>query len=151
MRSWRVEISNDRTMMKPKRIQRKRTKGWRMPEGAVYVGRGSVWGNPFVVGNQSGIFDGQDGRPLGIRDQREILVPSLTLAQCIEFYRDMVRGFIGPEMYPFAHDWRAAFARKISGHPSEWARASLRGKDLACFCPLDQRCHADVLLDLANH
>jgi hypothetical protein len=31
----------------PKRIQRKRTKGWRMPEGAVYVGRPTVWGNPF--------------------------------------------------------------------------------------------------------
>lgn len=26
----------------------------------------------------------------------------------------------------------------------------LRGKDLACWCPLDQPCHADVLLKLAN-
>jgi hypothetical protein len=26
----------------------------------------------------------------------------------------------------------------------------LRGKNLACFCPLDQACHADVLLELAN-
>lgn len=34
----------------PRRIQRKRTKGWRAPEGAVYVGRGSEWGNPFVIG-----------------------------------------------------------------------------------------------------
>ena len=25
--------------MSPQRIQRKRTPGWRMPEGAVYVGR----------------------------------------------------------------------------------------------------------------
>lgn len=32
-----------------KRIQRKRTKGWRMPEGAVYVGRPTRWGNPFTV------------------------------------------------------------------------------------------------------
>lgn len=31
-----------------KRIQRKRTKGWRMPKGAVYVGRPTKWGNPFV-------------------------------------------------------------------------------------------------------
>lgn len=31
----------------PKRIQRKRIKGWRMPEGAVYVGRPTKWGNPF--------------------------------------------------------------------------------------------------------
>ena len=29
-------------------------------------------------------------------------------------------------------------------------RAALRGKNLACWCPLDQPCHADVLLELAN-
>ena len=28
--------------------------------------------------------------------------------------------------------------------------AELRGKDLACWCGLDQPCHADVLLELAN-
>lgn len=37
--------------MSPQRIQRKRTKGWRMPEGAVYVGRPTKWGNPFRVGS----------------------------------------------------------------------------------------------------
>ncbi len=26
----------------------------------------------------------------------------------------------------------------------------LPGKNLACWCPLDQPCHADVLLELAN-
>jgi len=26
----------------------------------------------------------------------------------------------------------------------------LRGKDLACWCPLDQPCHADILLEVAN-
>ncbi len=33
----------------PVRIQRRRIRGWRMPEGAVYVGRGSMWGNVFVA------------------------------------------------------------------------------------------------------
>lgn len=28
--------------------------------------------------------------------------------------------------------------------------SELHGKDLACWCPLDQPCHADVLLELAN-
>lgn len=28
--------------------------------------------------------------------------------------------------------------------------AKLRGKNLACWCPLDQPCHADALLELAN-
>lgn len=40
----------------PRRIQRKRTKGWRMPEGGVYVGRGSRWGNPWRVGDPHPIF-----------------------------------------------------------------------------------------------
>lgn len=37
----------------PYRIQRQRTKGWRMPEGAVYVGRPGLWGNPFRVGDRN--------------------------------------------------------------------------------------------------
>jgi hypothetical protein len=28
-------------------------------------------------------------------------------------------------------------------------RTELRGRNLACWCPLDQPCHADVLLDIA--
>ncbi len=32
------------------RVQRKREKGWRQPEGCRYVGRGTMWGNPFRVG-----------------------------------------------------------------------------------------------------
>lgn len=28
--------------------------------------------------------------------------------------------------------------------------SELRGKDLACWCALDQPCHADVLLEWAN-
>lgn len=35
----------------PKRIQRSRAKGWKMPEGAVYVGRQTKWGNPYQVGD----------------------------------------------------------------------------------------------------
>jgi Domain of unknown function (DUF4326) len=34
----------------PERIQLKRTKGWRKPEGAVVVSRPTRWGNPFRVG-----------------------------------------------------------------------------------------------------
>src|SRR6185503_20547492 len=39
-------------MSKPKRIQRSRAKGWKMPANAIYVGRPTVWGNPYVVGSQ---------------------------------------------------------------------------------------------------
>lgn len=34
---------------RPIRIQRKRTKGWRMPENTVSVDRMTKWGNPFIV------------------------------------------------------------------------------------------------------
>jgi hypothetical protein len=30
------------------------------------------------------------------------------------------------------------------------AVAELKGRDLACWCPLDEPCHADVLLRIAN-
>jgi hypothetical protein len=29
-------------------------------------------------------------------------------------------------------------------------KRELRGRDLACYCPLDEPCHADVLLAIAN-
>jgi hypothetical protein len=38
-------------------------------------------------------------------------------------------------------EYRARILRNID---------QLRGKNLACWCPLDQPCHADVLLELAN-
>lgn len=46
--------------MKPQRIQRQRTKGWRMPPNTVYVGRPSIFGNPFSAdaAEQAGYADG---------------------------------------------------------------------------------------------
>ena len=32
----------------------------------------------------------------------------------------------------------------------EDVKRELRGRDLACYCPLDGPCHADVLLAIAN-
>jgi len=34
----------------PRRIQLRRTKGWRKPEGAVIVARPTKWGNPYQAG-----------------------------------------------------------------------------------------------------
>jgi len=41
--------SLDTAEMKPHRVQRRRTRGWAMPENTVYVGRPSVWANPFLA------------------------------------------------------------------------------------------------------
>jgi hypothetical protein len=35
-----------------KRIQRKRTKGWRLPDNAVCITRGTKWGNPFKISDK---------------------------------------------------------------------------------------------------
>ena len=34
---------------KPIRIQRQRTKGWKMPPNTIYVGRPTKWGNPYYI------------------------------------------------------------------------------------------------------
>ncbi len=39
-----------------KRIQRQRTKGWRMPADAVYVGRPSLWGNPWPIADVGKVY-----------------------------------------------------------------------------------------------
>ena len=103
----------------PKRIQRKRTKGWKMPEGAVSVTRPGRWGNPFIVSPKV--------RP-GARSGGEYI--------CVPSVEDAV----------------ACFREMMAQSPARTAAAiaELRGKDLACFCPLDQLCHADVLLEIAN-
>lgn len=109
----------------PERIQRRRTKGWRMPENTVYVGRGSKWGNPWREGST-----GWTIKPGGLID-REPHDP-LTREQAVESYRNSVEWYANETEY------------------AEYIRATLRGKNLACWCPLDQPCHADVLLEIAN-
>ena len=39
---------------------------------------------------------------------------------------------------------------RVAGPPAGRDYAELRGRDLACWCPLDGPCHADVLLERAN-
>ena len=42
------------------------------------------------------------------------------------------------------------YRTRIVGAPAGRDYAELRGHDLACWCPLDGPCHADVLLERAN-
>jgi hypothetical protein len=105
---------------RPRRIQRRRTKDWRIPEGAVYVGRPTKWGNPFYLVDVLDAFCGDE------QEARE---------DCVRSYR---RWLHEDEAY-------VALASTID------ARRELRGRDLACWCRLDQPCHADVLLEIANN
>ncbi len=118
----------------PERIQRRRVAGWRMPPGAVYVGRPTRWGNP---------YKGEDGaatstRAMLVGDFREwLLTPVWTDPRDGSLHRP--GGCTRHLGVPFA------------GRPTvEEIRSTLAGRDLACWCHLDQPCHADVLLELAN-
>lgn len=100
-------------MTAPGRIQLRRTKGWRKPEGAVSVARPTRWGNPFPA-------------------ERATAVGLIAAA---EGATARFRGWITA---PEQADLLAS------------ARRELAGKVLACWCPLDQPCHADVWLELVN-
>jgi hypothetical protein len=90
--------------MTPRRVQLRRTKGWRKPNGAISIARPHKWGNPFKVG-----------------------VHAVDAAEAVRLYRQ----------------W-------LPSAPIFDQLSELTGHDLACWCPLNQPCHADVLLELAN-
>ncbi len=120
---------------KPTRIQRKRTKGWRMPDGTVYVGRPSKWGNPIDLSDVGGQFPSLDETQVA----RMVVRDFQTLAASGELSFPNWR-FLGGRRGPVS--WTYPPVAEI--------RAELAGKDLACWCPIDQPCHADVLLEIAN-
>jgi hypothetical protein len=75
-----------------------------MPDGAVYVGRPTKFGNPY---------------------NSEAWIAAVAVGRYREWiYRD----------------------KQLLGQIVN----ELKGRDLACWCPLDQPCHADVLLEVAN-
>jgi len=99
----------DFTVSAPVRIQRRRTRGWRMPENTVYVGMPTMWGN--YAASRVGV--------------------PLSPAEAVAEFDAWIR---------LEASW--AWKGRVG--------MDLRGKNLACWCPLDQPCHADVLLELAN-
>jgi hypothetical protein len=119
--------------MTTRRIQRSRARGWRAPAGALYVGRGTRWGNPYQVARRGptlavlsptgGIVH---GHPVDAADARRIAV---------QWYRAWLSS-------PHHTGLREA------------VREELAGRDLMCWCPLPgpgqpDHCHAAVLLHLA--
>jgi hypothetical protein len=89
----------------PRRFQRSRRKGARLPASVVVVTRPTKWGNPHPL---------ELGRQEAVRRYRE----------------DLLEGRLAVTV--------------------EDVKRELRRCDLACYCPLDEPCHADVLLEIAN-
>jgi hypothetical protein len=133
----------------PRRVQLRRTKGWRLPEGAISCARPSRWGNTYVVGEpmwmmwscESHGSVGHYQRPTVWAEQsRETLI---TPELAVEMFRHDLEGSLTP--WKDEHPGDAAYREELVA-----ALEALRGHDLACFCDLDEPCHVDVVLEFAN-
>ncbi|WP_128977259.1 DUF4326 domain-containing protein [Streptomyces roseicoloratus] len=119
----------------PERLRRRRTTGWRAPDGAVYVGRPTRFANPArLIRADHGLAVqwGTTGSIVGTWPADGI--------EARRYATDLYRTWINQ---PEQDSTRALF------------RALLHGRDLLCWCPLPKpgqpdHCHAAVLLELAN-
>lgn len=117
------------TPIAPRRIQRRRTRGWTLaaettnPAGAVIVSRPSRWGNPCRIGVM---------QEMGYEDPHAAAAGS---------YRAWLNGDRADAPTDEADLRRERILTDLH---------LLCGRDLACTCQLDQPCHADTLLLRAN-
>lgn len=141
-------------MTMPRRIQRKRTAGSRLPEGVKYAGRPGIYGNPWIVHRDS--FTSPDA-PWSV--------------SCGDYHHEPSHHATKREAAQAAVDAYAAWVDLDTLDPNQWInslivqhtylkaaldRRELAGVDLACWCPLTDEagrvwpCHVDVLLPLFN-
>ena len=113
-------------MTRPLRIQLSRRKGWRMPPNTVSVARPGRWGNEWVVWNDDGQWT-----VTHISEHYSVANKQKGIFLAVRLHREWIRKL------------------EVS-YGGTTMLLELRGKNLACWCPLDQPCHADVLLELAN-
>ena len=123
------------------RIQRKRTKGFKLPEGTICITRGTKWGNPMKVrpwkGTDFGCIYVQDftDRKLWHRTNFYGTVPDMLVV-----FKKMMEGVQFGDKH--LQVW--------SGYLSKLDLSELEGHDLACFCKEGKPCHGDVYIELLN-
>lgn len=124
-------------MTAPKRVQMSRQHPWRAENpAAVIVDRRTLWGNPFRPVRCDNRHFGFAKPHWHVMDEEFVFSDFIwnTRAEATELAVKMFRiRSANPSLYPLGS-----------------LRAALAGKDLACWCALDQPCHADVLLEIAN-
>jgi hypothetical protein len=118
-----------------------------MPANTIYVGRPSMWGNPFRA-QQS---------PLS-KEKWLVCFGTVIAASCPtkqEAQAEAVRLFemwfnpalaeVGTDLYDFRskYGWKGFELANVAPY-------LLSGKNLACWCRPDEPCHADSILRIAN-
>lgn len=125
------------------RIQRSRKKGYKQPENTLYCGRGSKFGNPFII-KESAIEDvwyvtyhpkfnsllidsllyDTNFSNIFIFTNRE--TKELALQDCLKCFEVYAENYLIDKLH------------------------LLKGKNLSCWCAIDQPCHVDILIKLYN-
>lgn len=93
-----------------------------MPEGAIYVGRGTMWGNPFAARDPAIAVRMFRCWLRGSLRSADLFACSLAMPGPLGRYRERMLAEVG----------------------------MLRGRALCCWCNPTKPCHADVLIEMAN-
>jgi hypothetical protein len=113
----------------PIRYQASRRKGARQPAGALRITRWSRWCNPFVLIEQGGTYTREESMA--------------------EYRRRLIGGTLDTTPRDADGSVKAGFRqRPLLG--VEECRREIAGRDVVCACGLDQLCHGDILLEIAN-
>jgi len=113
------------------RIQRKRTRGWKIPENTKYVGRPTKWGNPFKLSVDGWILYHKSDKLIGSAWCIWSQTGGFGITDILELYELWLDGKL---------------QRKHPYLPTPPSIEELRGKDLSCFCSLSSPCHVDIIL-----
>lgn len=125
----------------PKRIQRKRTKGYRQPPNTLYCGRPSKWGNPLKVSNGKIYIDaGHRRNP----QYKWTYLCNGDVTDMIDIYKNMFKPIQERKIRPdiLTSDFLYWCVRLRYYDITELSKYDY----LSCFCPLDRPCHVDVLI-----
>lgn len=145
----------------PLRVQRSRQCGAKLPEGTICATRPGVLSNPFVGEGAVAAFRylahsmcrGGDGSVTVIDDTLDGRL-TIAVGQSVR-----IKGRRSPAVSRVIQRFRVTVHESMASriaYPGQYRKefraaiASARGKHVACWCPLDRECHADVLCEIAN-
>lgn len=117
------------------RVVRTRKNGWKKPFNTVFVSRPTKYSNPFKL--EKGNIYGDASHRTGDQYPWVLIepAPENIHARLVELYREWLAGNNPWDIIP------VPFTDKD-------IMEELFNHDLACYCPLDRPCHADVLLEI---
>lgn len=128
-----------------KRLQKtNRQKGYKQPDNAFFVGKPTKWDTPFRV------VEVPNNDVLNELFVRWMVVSWIDFSGYLDYNEFLTRNEAAKASIETFE--RMLVDGKIPTYGKKWREKleEMRGKDLLCYCPIDEPCHADVLLKYAN-